>query len=290
MKVRILSAIVMAIVGVPVLFFADTIIYPIVAGLLSLCSTWEVLRVLGASKKYTIAIPSYIVAFGLPLFAYRDYFYSLYSAAIPLPHHLAYIIISLLVLIVFLFCMIFAAVFTEGEVGAKDIGVVFMAVTYIVSSFTALTLIRYMMYGEILFLFVFLCAWVSDASAYFVGTFLGKHKLIPKISPKKTVEGSVGAVVCTTLACIAFGAVVEMLRPDITANYIILGVLGACLSVISQIGDLWASLIKREYGVKDYSNIIPGHGGVFDRFDSVLAVCTVLLIICSVLPPFTAAV
>ncbi len=290
MKVRILSAIVMAIIGVPILIFSDTIIYPIAAGVLSLLSTWEVLRVLGARRKYTIAIPAYIVALGLPIFAYRDYFYSLYSNALPLPHHLAYIIISLLVLIVFLFCMIFAAVFTSGEVGAKDIGVVFMAVTYIVSSFTAVTLIRYMMYGEILYLFVFLCAWVSDASAYFVGTFLGKHKLTPKISPKKTVEGAVGAVICTTLACIAYGAIVELIRPDIAANYVVLGVLGAILSVISQIGDLWASLIKREYGVKDYSNIIPGHGGVFDRFDSVLAVCTVLLIICSVVPPFSAAV
>lgn len=290
MKVRILSAIVMAMIGVPVLFFSHTVIYPIVAGLLSLCSTWEMLRVLGISKKYTIAIPSYIVAFGLPLFAYKDYFYSLYSDALTLPHHLAYIVIMLFVLIIYLLCMIFAAVFTEGIVSTKDIGVVFMAVTYIVSSFTAVTLIRYMAYGEILFLFVFLCAWASDASAYFVGTFLGKHKLIPKISPKKTVEGAVGAVICTTLACILFGVIVELLRTDVAANYVILGALGAVLSVISQIGDLWASLIKREYGVKDYSNIIPGHGGVFDRFDSVLAVCTVLLIICSVFPPFTAAV
>ena len=164
-----------------------------------------------------------------------------------------------------------------------------MAVTYIVSSFTAVTLVRYMMYGEILYLFVFLCAWMSDASAYFVGTFLGKHKLIPKISPKKTVEGAIGAVICTTLACIGFGAIVEALRPDVVANYVVLGVLGAVLSVISQMGDLWASLIKREYNVKDYSNLIPGHGGVFDRFDSVLSVCTVLLIVCSVIPPFTAA-
>ena len=74
-----------------------------------------------------------------------------------------------------------------------------------------------------------------------------------------------------------------------TVNYVTLGLIGAILSVVSQLGDLIASLIKREYGVKDYGNIFPGHGGVMDRFDSVLAVSTILLIICLVVPPFVIA-
>ncbi len=290
MKVRLLTALVLAIVGVPILFLSEYIIYPIGLGVLSLLSTWEILRVLGARRKYLISIPSYAIALLLPIFAYKDYFYPLYSELIPLPHHLAYVIILALVLIVFLFAMTFAAVFTSGEVGVKDIGVVYMAVTYIVSSFTALTLVRYMEHGEVLYLFVLLCAWVSDSFAYFTGRLLGRHKLIPKISPKKTIEGAIGGVVFTVIACVVFGLIVEAVNPALKANYVVLPIMGAVLSVISQLGDLWASLIKREYGVKDFSRILPGHGGIFDRFDSVLAVCTVLMIICAIFPPFSAAV
>lgn len=290
MKVRLLTSLVLALIGAPILIFSDYIVYPIALGILSLIATWEILRVLGARRKYMISVPSYIIALLLPIFAYKDYFYPIYLDYLALPHHLAYTIIVALVLIVFLFAMCFASVFTRGEVGVKDIGVVYMAVTYIASSFTALTLIRYMQYGEILFLFVLLCAWISDSFAYFTGVLIGKHKLIPEISPKKTVEGAIGGVVFTAIACAVFGLVVELLNPGIDANYVVLPIMGAVLSVISQLGDLWASLIKREYNVKDYSNILPGHGGIFDRFDSVLAVSTIFMIICAVFPPFTAAV
>ena len=132
---------------------------------------------------------------------------------------------------------------------------------------------------------VFLAAWGTDIFAYFVGTFIGKHKLIPEISPKKTVEGSVGAIILDIGAFILFGFIVS-LATDVSANYLILALSGLLLSVISQLGDLIASLIKREHGVKDYGNILPGHGGIMDRFDSVLAVTTVLMMICILFPPF----
>lgn len=82
-----------------------------------------------------------------------------------------------------------------------------------------------------------------------------------------------------------YGFIVESIT-GINARYLILALIGLILSVVSQIGDLWASLIKREYGVKDYSRMMPGHGGIMDRFDSVLAISTVLMALCMVLPPF----
>ena len=121
--------------------------------------------------------------------------------------------------------------------------------------------------------------------AYLVGSAIGKHKLIPEISPKKTVEGAIGGIVFTALACLLYGFILEKFFA-LSVNYLFLAVIGVILSVVSQLGDLFASMIKREYGVKDYGNIFPGHGGIMDRFDSVLATSTILLILTIIFPPF----
>lgn len=111
---------------------------------------------------------------------------------------------------------------------------------------------------------IFLAAFGTDIMAYFTGYFLGKHKLCPKISPKKTIEGSVGGILGSVLLCGIFGYFVV---PEILVHCMIIGVIGG---VVSQFGDLTASLFKRKMGIKDYGNLIPGHGGVLDRVDSVL--------------------
>ena len=161
-----------------------------------------------------------------------------------------------------------------------------MTVTYIVVSFTALSMLRYTDHGGAIFVLVFVAAWVCDTAAYFVGFLFGKHKLIPAVSPKKTVEGSIGGIVFATLAFVLYGFIIESFT-DLEANYLALALSGLVLSVVSQVGDLIASLIKREHGVKDYSNLMPGHGGIMDRFDSILAVSTPLMFICLVFPPFS---
>ena len=109
----------------------------------------------------------------------------------------------------------------------------------------------------------------------------GRHKLIPDVSPKKTVEGSIGGIVFCMLAMLLFGVIVERAVPEIQANLWLFVVSGLVVSVVAQIGDLCMSVIKRSYGIKDYGKIFPGHGGVLDRFDSVLAVSVVLLVFTS---------
>ena len=111
---------------------------------------------------------------------------------------------------------------------------------------------------------VFIFAWGSDTCAYFTGMFFGKHKLIPEISPKKTIEGAIGGVVGTVLLTLVFARYFQEPNP---MYFIPLAMIG---STVSQIGDLFASAIKREFGIKDYGNLIPGHGGILDRFDSIL--------------------
>ena len=134
--------------------------------------------------------------------------------------------------------------------------------------------------------FVFIIAWGSDTSAYFCGTFFGRHKLIPKVSPKKTVEGSAGAVICAALLCMLYIFVMDKLGVPLggaapaAQDYIKVAILGALCSAASQLGDLAASAVKRDTGIKDYGSIFPGHGGFMDRFDSVIFVAPFVYFYC----------
>ena len=131
-----------------------------------------------------------------------------------------------------------------------------------------------MRYGEHGFFLLWIAlggAWVTDSFAYFCGRLFGKHKLCPNISPKKTVEGSVGGTLFTVIIGLLYGFFVSKYA-GIQVNYISLAVLSLICAVVSQLGDLTASGIKREKGIKDFGTIMPGHGGFMDRFDSMLFV------------------
>ena len=129
--------------------------------------------------------------------------------------------------------------------------------------------------GGLLLMMPMILTWSSDIGAYFVGRALGKRKLIPSVSPGKTVAGAVGAVVTTALVAWLYAR--GVLRPFTSLGFTTLGILlfGVAVSVAAQIGDLVESLLKREAGVKDSSKLLPGHGGILDRFDSLLFVLPV---------------
>jgi phosphatidate cytidylyltransferase len=116
-------------------------------------------------------------------------------------------------------------------------------------------------------------AWICDTCAYFAGSALGKHKLCPQLSPKKTIEGAVGGVLGSALAGVIFGILyVKNVDPGLgmASGVLIFGVITLISGMLSQVGDLIASGIKRDHDIKDYGNLIPGHGGIMDRFDSVI--------------------
>ncbi len=131
--------------------------------------------------------------------------------------------------------------------------------------FSVIVRIRALDNGGVLILLPFLAAWMTDTGAYFTGVFLGKHKLCEKISPKKTVEGAIGGIVTCVVSLVAFAYFFKL-----QVNYVSFGVGALVLSLLAQAGDLSFSIIKREYNIKDYGNIMPGHGGVLDRFDSTM--------------------
>ena len=140
---------------------------------------------------------------------------------------------------------------------------------------------RFMPAGGLLLLLPVLITWASDIGAYAVGRLMGTHKLIPSVSPGKTIEGSIGGLVASML--VAFLWAHYVLRPSSHLGFkfppIGILVFGAILSVAAQIGDLAESLLKREAGVKDSSNLIPGHGGILDRFDSLFFVLPVAYVL-----------
>ena len=134
--------------------------------------------------------------------------------------------------------------------------------------------------GAYLYLTVFIGAWITDIFAYFCGMLFGKggkHKLIPDVSPKKTVEGSIGGIAFCVLSMVIFGIVLEACT-KYEANLLVFALAGVAVSIVAQIGDLSMSVIKRTYGIKDYGKLFPGHGGILDRFDSILAVSIALMV------------
>jgi phosphatidate cytidylyltransferase len=239
--------------------------------MISLAGTFELLRCVNVMPKYVISIPSMFVAFIIPLL-YRY----ISSQAI------------ILVVVVYLFWLLYSSVFSRKDHPTAAISLAFFCTVYVTISFTSILITRSLPYGEILYLMIFIAAWSTDTFAYFIGNFFGKHKLIPEISPKKTVEGTIGGIVFCSLAFIVYGYIISnlIMKSNVEPSYILLGLAGVAVSLVAQLGDLSASAIKRNYDAKDFGSIFPGHGGIIDRFDSVMAVAPVIMLISSVLLKF----
>jgi phosphatidate cytidylyltransferase len=169
----------------------------------------------------------------------------------------------------------------KGKVTFAEVGELFLVSVYIVAAFNAIIDVRDFAFGgKYLYILIFAGAWITDIFAYFSGVLFGKHKLIPEVSPKKTIEGSIGGTLFCVISFIVFGLIVDGFF-SMNANFIFLAISGLVVSILAQIGDLIMSVIKRHYNIKDYGKFFPGHGGILDRFDSVIAVTLILSFICT---------
>lgn len=189
---------------------------------------------------------------------------------------------AMYVYIVVLFAVYMANMQT---VKLKDIAKTFFITIYIAFLFAHIILVRNMEYGHLLIWLVLIGAFVTDTAALFGGKFFGKHKLCPKLSPKKTVEGSIGGIIGCIIGTLVFCLVCRF-GFDLEINYGCAVAVGFGASIISQLGDLSASCIKRQFGIKDYGKIFPGHGGVMDRFDSLIFVSPFVYYMLIVFPIF----
>ncbi len=172
-----------------------------------------------------------------------------------------------------LFVMIafmFVYVFTFPKYQASQVMSAFFSFVYAPVMFSYVYQTRELEHGIYLVWMIFISSWVCDSCAYLTGILIGKHKMTPKLSPKKSIEGAIGGVIGSALAGGLYGYfIVESVVPEQKITWVF-AVIGAVGAMISQIGDLAASAIKRNHNIKDYGHLIPGHGGIMDRFDSVI--------------------
>lgn len=268
-----------AIVGIPIIFlfffWLPPIWLPIMFSVLSMFAVFEVLYCTEFVKHTRIVAYSVIMAGLLPLWVY--------SGA------------SEKLLLCGVFCYVFL-VFCEAlasnyAIKLEKIGGAFFftfMIPYFLSAFIRIKMQNGTL-GVYYILLPMVAAFCSDTFAFFAGLAFGKHKLAPSLSPKKTVEGSVGGLLGAVICCCIYGAVIQNVF-HLQVSYFALVLYGGIGSIVSQIGDLSFSYIKRQYGLKDFGNIFPGHGGVLDRFDSVVFCAPLIEVLIWLLPAFSGGV
>ena len=256
-----------------ILIFSNTIIMDIFTAIIACISMYEYFHCFKYTNK---ANPSqylgyiYCILIAFTHFVDEKLLTSILIAIIP---------VSLVVLFAEL-------VLSKGKKTVTDIAVTMLGICYIPLMLIYLSLVRDMeldhgLNGKILIWFVLIASWGSDIFAYFIGRHFGKHKLTA-VSPNKTVEGAVAGVVGAILLGILFAILCNTIW-GVGINYLLIGCIMAVLSIVGQIGDLAASSIKRYCEIKDFSELIPGHGGMLDRIDSIIFVLPFAYILFSIL-------
>ncbi len=269
-----LTRIIVAVIGLPlflaVIFFAPVWVYGIVVGVIAGLSAWELLRAVGGVNK-RMHIVSSLFALSMPILS------TIYDAG-------AVFTVMVFLLFAAMLCELMHSVSHEKGLKLETVALCILAGAVMPLMLTSLVKLAQREHGVVYALLPFVAAFLSDSGAYFVGIFFGKHKLCPRLSPKKTIEGAAGGLATTIAAMLIFGLVLKAIGYEV--NFPIMAVYGLFGSAACQLGDLSFSAIKRLYGVKDYGNLLPGHGGMLDRFDSMIFCGPVVLFIVSLLPVF----
>ena len=260
---RLLTGLIMALFLIIVLL-ADSMVLQIIAFIAAILVLFELYKATAILKKGFL----FILGF-LPLAA-------LFVNSISTIGLLVYFYIAVL----FAFMLV-----NNKRIRLKDIAAVFMLGFFVTFMIKHIIMLRQLELGGFLIWAVFVSACMSDTFAYASGRLFGRHKLCPVISPKKTVEGAAGALVGTMISMLIYGGVLTLF--DLSVNFALLAILGLVSSVFAQLGDLSASIIKRECQIKDFGSVLPGHGGFFDRFDSILFVAPIIYYAVILLPIIT---
>ena len=277
---RVITAIVAICVLIPCLILSDTVIFPIACSIVALIALYEITGCIGIRKKWLISGLTFLYG-ALVSAVVTAYFVGVKNSAE------FYSIFSMEKVVVMVFGATFAYIFLTccftmlslGEIKFLQAAELITWTLYIMIGIMSIALLRRQGdAGEYLYGLIFIGAWMTDTGAYFVGVLFGKHKLIPKVSPKKTIEGAFGGILGCIVGFVLYGFIIQSIC-DVKVNYVAMIVVATVISVVSQFGDLVASYIKREREIKDFGFIFPGHGGVLDRFDSIIAVAPTIYFI-----------
>lgn len=271
------SRVITAIVGIPIVllvfFFYNTIALNIAVSLISIVAVYEILHNTKYVKNLGVLIISIIFA-GIVAFAHIGILKQLFKFII-------------LLYMIFLLSILFAK---HTVLKVQEILIAFTLSLLIPLSFASIVFIREIQPQIAIhsIVMIFLCAWISDTGAYFAGILCGKHKLAPIISPKKTIEGAIGGVLFCAIINVAFTYIYVSIMSkqglQLEVQLVPLLLITVVGSVVGILGDLSTSIIKRQCQIKDFGYIFPGHGGILDRFDSVLFIAPFLYIVLQVFP------
>ncbi len=274
---RIITGIIIVIVTFPILFFTDTLVITFYMMFVAVVGVFELLRCFKLNKWYIlipaegIAVASHVIS-RLRLFGLKDIE----------TEKLLYIYIFMAVL--FVFYLFSLSVFMPDKYNIETNGFAGLMCVYVIAGSISPVLLCEIPNGMFAFPLIFISAWMTDVFAYGFGRKIGKHKLCPTISPKKSIEGAICGIAGNIIGFIIYAVVIMIaFKRQVSASYPALIITAVLLSVISQIGDLIMSLVKRRFGVKDFGKILPGHGGVLDRFDSITAVSIFIFMFYSIL-------
>lgn len=283
MLTRIISGAVGVAIMIVVFIFHDTILLPIMVAAMIAVMLFELLRAVNMHKCLPVLIASEICGIAKP-FIYNDYFdtwvydtYAYKDLKFPIETKIHYINgkVGSIAFALTLICVLVVFVTwlkKHKELEYKQIFFTLAVMVIVPQAMSTMVLINNCSDKNGLFyLIIGLCgAWIADTGAYFTGVAIGKHKLCPEISPKKTVEGFIGGILSTGIVyAVAFCVYYSGFHFGVAVFAFFMG---AVCAVIGTVGDLSASMVKRQIGFKDYGKIMPGHGGLMDRFDSVLFV------------------
>ena len=248
---RLISGIVLIIIALVTIISGNNVLLTTTL-ILSLIGVFELYRIADVQKK-ALGIAGYLAVIGYYLLLYFD-----------LKDYIIMLALGFLGIIMAIY------VLTFPKYNSEQVMTTFFGFFYVAVMLSYVYQVRMLLNGSILVWLIFLCSWGCDTCAYCVGMLFGKHKMAPKLSPKKSVEGAIGGILgATLLGAVYFAAMDHFfgIKGSSIMHFAIICGVGA---IISQIGDLAASAIKRNHDIKDYGKLIPGHGGVLDRFDSVI--------------------
>lgn len=271
---RILVAVVFVPLLFVVLFFLPPVVLAVVVAFIAAMACYELLRatgegrVTGPMKAVSIAAAAVI-----PLGAWL-------GAAKLTVGACAFVVMA-----VSFWCAIRAYDEAESPIGFYHVLLTLFGGALIPTGLSALVTLKCMEHGKYLVLLAVMLAFITDGGAYFAGVFLGKHRGITRVSPNKSLEGYIGGFLTGVIAALIYGAIIRA-AAGLPVNFLSLALCGLFGALATELGDLAFSLIKRQYGVKDYGHLLPGHGGMLDRFDSMIFCAPVVMFILLVLPVF----
>ena len=260
MKKRIVAAAVLIPLLLLLTLVAPEWIAAVVMSILLSIGTYEMLYTTGLVRRSRLILYAMVMAFAVSMWSYFD--------AMD-----AYLMLILLVYTALLFSEM---MMDHVKVRIETLGMCYLGGFVVPYLLSALIRILTMGIGRYVILIPFAIAFMSDAGAYFVGIKFGKHKLAPVVSPNKTIEGALGGIVSAMLTMLVYALVLDLIPGGFIVNYALALLYGLVGSLAGMFGDLCFSVIKRQTGIKDYGNLIPGHGGVLDRFDSLMMVAPLM--------------